>query len=583
MARPDENGGPKAPGDRTSASSRTGEEGLRPSGIDLIGGMSWGTHFCQFYETQQDLLEILVPYFREGLLGNEFCMWVTSPPLGVDDARNALRAEVPELDERIRAGQIEILDYTQWYKVDGRFEQGRVFDGWIRKLDDARARGFEGLRLTGNTFWLEPNDWKDFTQYEEMVNNAIGRFRMLAICTYPIEKCGAPEIIDVIANHQFAMVKRRGRWELVESSERKKAEEALRQSETRYRTMFEASVNQLVLMRAVRDEKGAIADWRYVDVNEHALEAMGLGRGQLVGRTLSQVIPDRAKEMGGRWSRVLASGRPVEYETDFGGRHFMVSVFRMDPETLVSSSIDITERKKAEAALRKALERNSQQEKLAAIGRLAGGVAHEIRNPLAAIKNAVYYLSMALENPDGPVIETLALLNREIARSEQIISSLLGLAHPGRAPRSNVDINQILRECLRQPRGTGVEVRLDPDGRLPAVRADPAQLAIAFGNIIRNAFESMTKGGCLRVSSRSEEGWVIVRFADTGHGISKENMGKIFEPLMTTKDGGTGLGLPVARTLVEGHGGTIEAESEPGQGSTFTVKLPTKPGKRAGE
>jgi signal transduction histidine kinase len=228
-------------------------------------------------------------------------------------------------------------------------------------------------------------------------------------------------------------------------------------------------------------------------------------------------------------------------------------------------------------ALRKALDRNSQQEKLAAIGRLAGGVAHEIRNPLAAMKNAVYYLSMAIDRPDASVTETLALLNREIARSENVISSLLGLAHPGRTARSDVDVNQILKECLGQRHPAGVDVSMDLRRTIPKVKADPAQISIVFGNIIRNAFEAMPKGGRLSVTTRSEGGWVRVAIKDTGTGISRADMGKIFEPLMSTKAGGTGLGLPVAKTLVEGHGGSIDVESAPGKGTTFTVKLPVRP------
>jgi signal transduction histidine kinase len=260
--------------------------------------------------------------------------------------------------------------------------------------------------------------------------------------------------------------------------------------------------------------------------------------------------------------------------------------------------VDITQRKRAErelrdlkdslerqvgertAALRKALERNSQQEKLAAIGRLAGGVAHEIRNPLAAMKNAVYYLNMALENPDATVLETLALLDREIARSENVISSLLGLAHPGRMVRSDVDVNQVLIECLRQRPPAGIEVKTDLEDASIPVRADPAQIAIIFGNIIRKAYEAMPEGGRLSLSTRTEGGWVRVTFKDTGTGITREELGRIFEPLMTTKAAGTGLGLPVAKTLVEGHGGSIEVDSEPGKGSTFTIRLPQKPQSR---
>ena len=103
------------------------------TGIDVIGDVPWGTHFCQFYQTKQDLIDILVPYFREGLLQNEFCMWITSEPLNEEEAKAALRQAVPDLDDYLRRGQIEILDYGKWYTATAKFEADRVLQGWIDK------------------------------------------------------------------------------------------------------------------------------------------------------------------------------------------------------------------------------------------------------------------------------------------------------------------------------------------------------------------------------------------------------------------------------------------------------------------
>lgn len=219
---------------------------MRRTGIDVIGDVPWGTHFCQFYETSQDLIETLVPYFKEGLASNEFCMWVTSEPLQVDQATTALRSAVPDLDDYINKGQIEILVYSQWYTRSGKFSADEVLQGWVDKLKAAQELGYEGLRLSGNTFWLEKADWDDFTKYEETINNVIGQHSMLAICTYSLQKCNAVELIDVIANHQFALIKRSGRWETIESTQYKKIEQALRESEERYSTTL-ASIGDAVI------------------------------------------------------------------------------------------------------------------------------------------------------------------------------------------------------------------------------------------------------------------------------------------------------------------------------------------------
>jgi PAS domain S-box-containing protein len=207
------------------------EDELRNSGIDVIGGVPWGTHFCQFYKTKQDLIDTLVPYFKAGLEDNEFCMWVTSEPLMVAEAEEAMRKAVNDFDEYLRRGQIEIIPYNEWYLLGGTFDDDRVLNGWVSKLEQALARGFSGLRLTGNTFWLERNHWQAFTEYEAKVNNLIGKYRMLAICTYSLEKCDGTAVIDVVKNHQFALIKQEGKWDIIESIIYKQAKQALLESE----------------------------------------------------------------------------------------------------------------------------------------------------------------------------------------------------------------------------------------------------------------------------------------------------------------------------------------------------------------
>ncbi len=230
---------------------RGSKQGVRPSGISLIGPVSWGTHFCQFYETKQDLIEVLVPYFREGLRNNEFCMWITSAPLQVKEATEALRKAIPNLDDYLQGGQLEILDYSQWYTKSGKFDAGEVMDGWVGKLEDARQRGFDGLRLTGNTHWLEDSDWESFKQYEEAINDVIGDRRMIALCTYSLEKCGANEILDVVANHQFALIRRSGSWEIFESASNKKLGEELRATQGRFELIFSSSNEGIALHEIV--------------------------------------------------------------------------------------------------------------------------------------------------------------------------------------------------------------------------------------------------------------------------------------------------------------------------------------------
>ncbi|MFH1519637.1 MAG: MEDS domain-containing protein [Candidatus Omnitrophota bacterium] len=250
---------------RRKAKAPIAAEKVRKMGIDIIGDVSWGTHFCQFYQTKEDLIDILVPYFKAGLENNEFCMWVTFEPLGVEDVKKALKEKVKDLDKYITKGQIEILDHSQWYTKSGKFEADNILRGWVEKEAQALKMGFDGLRLTGNISWLEKNDWKKFADYEAAVNNAIGKHRMLAICTYSLDKCGASEIVDVVNNHQFALIRREGKWEILESSERKKVE-----------IMEKLSHDTLVLLSDPQDTTGTIASILQLIKQSMGFEAIGV-------------------------------------------------------------------------------------------------------------------------------------------------------------------------------------------------------------------------------------------------------------------------------------------------------------------
>lgn len=220
---------------------------LVKTGIDVIGDVPWSTHFCQFYQTKQDLLDILVPYFKAGLENNEFCMWVTAEPLVEHEAHQAMAKAMPDFAQYVERGQIEILPHDRWYLKDGVFDLQRVLDGWVDKLNQALARGYAGMRVTGNTAWLERNGWKDFTEYEAEINNVIGKYKMMALCTYWLDKCSASEVIDVVHNHQFALLKKRGRWEIIESAIYKQTREALQESEGELSTIL-SSVPILMLV-----------------------------------------------------------------------------------------------------------------------------------------------------------------------------------------------------------------------------------------------------------------------------------------------------------------------------------------------
>jgi signal transduction histidine kinase len=233
--------------------------------------------------------------------------------------------------------------------------------------------------------------------------------------------------------------------------------------------------------------------------------------------------------------------------------------------------------------LSEAQERLLRQERLAVLGQLAGGVGHELRNPLGAIKNAAYLLKMAVHSSEPDVCETLDVLDEEVDHCEHIIASLLDFARPRTSDFAPAPIPEILDAALERvslPNNVALEKRLGAG--LPAVCGDAGQLKQVFRNIIANAVQAMPEGGTLTIAADQDaHGRVAVSVTDTGVGIPVENREKLFEPLFTTKARGIGLGLAVIKTLVERHDGRIDVESEAGKGSTFTVSLPVRGRERA--
>lgn len=189
-----------------------------PSGLPTVGGLRWGSHFCQLYRTAEDLADILVPFFKAGLDHNERCLWIASAPLPAREARQALADAIPELASLEARGQIEILDHEAWYLAQGKLGPDDVIAGWLERETHALRDGYEGLRLSGNTYWLEQQHWQDFADYEARVHAAFHGRRILALCSYSLDRCSSSDLLDVLANHHTALVRRDRRWEVVQSA-----------------------------------------------------------------------------------------------------------------------------------------------------------------------------------------------------------------------------------------------------------------------------------------------------------------------------------------------------------------------------
>jgi PAS domain S-box-containing protein len=367
--------------------------------------------------------------------------------------------------------------------------------------------------------------------------------------------------------------------------ERKKAEEALKQSEHSYRVLFESTLDGLIVMdietmkvvfgnqtaaklygyESVGDAIGINPlDFVHSDDKEKVLEVI---KKDLFEKGLRQVNEFRTMTRDGREMWISAIGTRTEYQ----GR----------PAILVSIR-DITEQKKVEGAKRRLEEQLQLSSRLAAIGELSAGVAHEINNPLTAIKGFSELL-LARYDLDEAVKSDVKAIFKEVQRAIKVTQDMLSFARRHEPEKCFISINEALAKnldlyaCHMKTNNIDMVVEFDPE--LPKTMADFYQLQQVFMNIVINAEQAMSEAhgrGKLTVKTQRSDGMIQVIFADDGPGISEENMKRIFDPFFTTKEigKGTGLGLSICYGLVEAHGGRIYARSRAGQGASFIVEIP---------
>jgi PAS domain S-box-containing protein len=361
---------------------------LSETGISVIGDLPWGTHFCYFYETKDDLLETLVLYFKTGLERKEFCVWVVPQALSVEEARQALAQAVPDLKSHLERGTLEIHRHDEWYLRDGRWDAQRVIQSWHDKLSQSSGNGHAGLRACGDGGWVQDGDWMAFRDYEKQVSALIADQRSIVLCTYPLATSSGDQVFDVAHIHQIAAARRNGSWETVETpalkqakaeikklnqeleqkieertrelaatnaalkieiAERKSAQEAVKQAENR--------------IRLVIDTIPAMAWTLWPDggvelVNQRWLDYSGVSLEEERADTVRPIHPEDRERVMEKWCVAKAAGAPLEDEmrlrrADGEYRWFLVRTVPLRDEhgniiRWYGASSDIEDRKQAE-------------------------------------------------------------------------------------------------------------------------------------------------------------------------------------------------------------------------------------------
>ena len=190
---------------------------LTQTGIDILGKIPWGTHLCLFYETKQDFLDIMVPYFRAGLENQEFCLWILPSPMAQQEAVEALKRGVSDFDRHLLEGNIELVADYQWYMPGGSFDFAAVVERFDKKLREAISKGYVGLRVNGSGASLQKAGSKRFTEYEKALDNRIADEKTIILCSFALEESASSAVIDAARTHQLTAALRDGSWEVIET------------------------------------------------------------------------------------------------------------------------------------------------------------------------------------------------------------------------------------------------------------------------------------------------------------------------------------------------------------------------------
>jgi two-component system NtrC family sensor kinase len=354
----------------------------------------------------------------------------------------------------------------------------------------------------------------------------------------------------------------------------------------RNRAMYDVLINELIQ----EDVMIIGSDYRVLDINETLLATLGLERKEAVGRYCYEITHRLTTPCSGEdhkcpLKETLMTRKPtkethIHKDKDNKNVHYSISAYPLFENGEIIGAIELSRDITADINTRQAM---MQQDKLASIGRLSAGVAHEINNPLTTILTTAMLIQEDID-PKNPMYEELETITNETLRCRKIVASLLDFARQTKPAKKHHNINDIIAECVgltrKQAEFKDVQILKALSEKVPKLLLDKEQIQQALINLILNATDATDPGGKITVSTAfsPDNQFVNIKVSDTGKGIAAEVVDKIFEPFFTTREIGTGLGLAITHGIIGRHGGDIRVQSRPGQGTTFTIRLPHNQG-----
>jgi PAS domain S-box-containing protein len=583
-------------------------------------------HLCSIYESPQDHYAVAIPFIRIGLDRGEKCIYIADDGT-VGDVRQAMESEGIDVERATATKALVLATKEQAYLEHGSFDPDWMFTFWREATQLAMSEGFSALRATGETEWVlrGGRGLERWMEYESRLTHTLSESNCSALCQYNRRLFPPELILDVIRTHptvvygstvcrnlyhvppdEFLGTNQTAREVerlLINIREREQVEEALREQLTeRRRAEEELRRSETYLAEGQRISRTGSWGWNVATgelfwSQEHFhifgfdpetakpsypmfLKKIHPKDRLLVEQTVDRAVRERSDlEMDyrivltdGSTKHLQSLGHPVIGESG-------------DLLEFVGTVMDVTERKRAEEALREAQAELAHVTRVMTMGELTASIAHEINQPLAAVMTnanaCLRWLAGPIPNLDE-AREAVARINRDGKRASDVINRIRALVKKGTTEKARLDLNEAIQEVVSlvqsEIQKSGVTLQMELAADLPQILGNRVQLQQVILNLVMNGIEAMSEAtdrsrDLLIRAGKYESDKVLVAVQDSGVGIDWQDLAKIFDAFYTTKSQGMGMGLAISRSIVENHGGQLWAVPNDVAGASFQFTL----------
>ncbi|HYV96473.1 MAG TPA: MEDS domain-containing protein [Gemmatimonadaceae bacterium] len=565
------------------------------TGIGVLGRMPWSTHFSLYYETPSDLLDVVVPFFKAGLEAGELCIWLSSEPSLLGKAESALRTAVPHFAAHLAKRDIEFGSAKEWYTSDGRVEVDELFAKWSEMNARASREGYAGLRASGDLGWMGANDWAGISEYEASLHRFLPSRRIVVMCTYPLANRTAADLLDSVRAHHFAIARRNGAVELIETASLKNAKQQIQQRNEELERHVAERTRELARVQAYLEEGQRLnhsgsfaydpATREYTYLSPQAYEIFGFDPAARVTRDgmLALIHPDDRPRVERKYVQLSRDhGVDVEFRitrADGRTRHIYTichPIFDADGKIVevVGTDIDITERKRAAARLarvKRAARERALEERFGAALEERTRLAREIHDSLLqGVTGIALQLRATLPHLKGASAAAIESIRAVVELAETTIRDARRAVWDMRAPSLvQKGLPDALEESVRRTAATG---SVTPDFAIVGKpRALPPQ---AEDTIFRVGQEAV-----LNAVKHAEARRVTVRLVYEPRSatltVTDDGKGFKVDPAPRTYSGRWGLlGM---RERSERIGAALTVRSTPSRGTIVSLKVPIAP------